>query len=94
MTDVVLSSMLNTNSKSMNFVCSVLNLNAENDSSDSEESSGDHITDMTSLSAEVSDYFNENFVESRARVEVSKTCIQFLSIVSLQKYLCHYKILV
>lgn len=72
MTDVVLSSMLNTNSKAMNFVCSVLNLNnAENESSsDSEVSSCEHAKDTKTLNAELNDYYNENFVESRAHVEV------------------------
>ena len=67
MTDVVLSSLLNTNSKSMNFVCSVLNFNnGEND-----ESSDSEISSCETKSPDANDYYNENYVESRRQVEVS-----------------------
>lgn len=74
MTDVVLSSLLNTNSKSMNFVCSVLKLNnAENESSsDSDVPSNELITQSQNTDVvEENEYYNENFVESRTQVEVS-----------------------
>lgn len=67
MTDVVLSSLLNTNSKSMNFVCSVLNFNND----ENESSSDSEVSSCESKNHEATDYYNENFVESRKQVEVS-----------------------
>lgn len=67
MTDVVLSSLLNTNSKSMNFVCSVLNFNND----ENESSSDSEVSSCESKNPEASDYYNENYVESRKQVEVS-----------------------
>lgn len=73
MTDVVLTSLANTNIKSMDFVCTVLNLNNAN--SDADEDAETEITSSRGLAhnnidTDECDYYNENFVESRTQVEV------------------------
>lgn len=65
MTDVVLTSLLNK--RSMEFVCNVLNLNAQTAESSSDN---DSACSESKTGSEESDYYNENFVESRTQVEV------------------------
>ncbi|KAG8193063.1 hypothetical protein JTE90_028175 [Oedothorax gibbosus] len=71
MTDVVLTSLLNT--KSMDFVCNVLNLNAQKIEAPDQEDFNSACSELlleSKMKSEESDYYNENFVESRMQVEV------------------------
>ncbi|KFM67949.1 SPRY domain-containing protein 3, partial [Stegodyphus mimosarum] len=70
MTDVVLTSLLNVNKKSMDFVCNMLNLNVEEKESSDYESSNSFEIETGKENASDCDYYNENFVESRTQVEV------------------------
>lgn len=69
MSDVVIASIGNTNTKSVDFVCSVLNLNnpKQEFNEDIETAATKCLTDYKT---EEYDYYNENFVESRTQVEV------------------------
>lgn len=67
MTDVVLTSILDR--KSMDFVQSVLNLNVQKEVC--EDSKGASCDSQAKSEGTESDYYNENFVESRTQVEVS-----------------------
>ncbi|KAF8778881.1 SPRY domain-containing protein 3-like [Argiope bruennichi] len=66
MTDVVLTSLLNK--KCMDFVINVLNLNVQKDESSAYDDSA--CSDDFKTGSEESDYYNENFVESRTQVEI------------------------
>ncbi|GIY66434.1 SPRY domain-containing protein 3 [Caerostris darwini] len=87
MTDVVLTSLLNK--RAIDFVCNVLNLNVQkeesslpyNNSTDSEPLSESKISNE-------SDYYNENFVESRTQVEIYFT----YNMQVIGKVLCHIPI--
>ncbi|XP_054718830.1 SPRY domain-containing protein 3-like [Uloborus diversus] len=71
MTDVVLTSILKTNKKSMDFVCNVLNLNVEGNDGAANFNGTEEVTFGTEkATGDECDSYNENFVESRTQVEV------------------------